>query len=42
MRPIDKDKLMGWLTTKALACVPTGSADSAAHAMDYCGSFILG
>ena len=34
MRPIDKDKLMGWLMDAALAASPTGSADSTAHAMD--------
>lgn len=34
MRPIDKDRLLGWLMDAALAASPTGSADSAAHALD--------
>jgi len=34
MRPIDKDRLLGWLLDAALAAAPTGSADSTAHAMD--------
>lgn len=34
MRPIDKDKLMGWLLNAAMAASPTGSTDSTAHAMD--------
>lgn len=34
MRPIDKDRLLGWLMDAALAAPPTESADSTAHAMD--------